>query len=224
MRMPCAFDRPSHLDVYGRNLAARLQAIRDTDSSRFTAIVGLLADLTGIPMVDLDVRALDDGRLSLQLTESGLQYNVNQPAFSSGTLRALALLVAMAGSEHVGLLAIEEPENYLHPRALEVLVGELAKVSERGTQVLITSHSPVLLDCLSDRPEVVAVVTGSPGAGSGIQREPSRDGVLTALREAGFSLGDPTSAWAASRGSERHERADRRLGLDGTCGVAVAPP
>lgn len=69
---------------------------------------------------------------------------------SDGTLRALGLLVALFQStngraHHVPLVGIEEPEIALHPAAAGVLRDCLRDASE-STQVLVTSHSPDLLD------------------------------------------------------------------------------
>ena len=69
---------------------------------------------------------------------------------SDGTLRALGLLVALfqRGSEPwewLPLIGIEEPELALHPAAAAVLLDALREAS-RHTQVLVTSHSPDLLD------------------------------------------------------------------------------
>jgi predicted ATPase len=67
---------------------------------------------------------------------------------SDGTLRALGILVALfqpGGSGRIPLVGIEEPEVALHPAAAGVLMGALRKASI-NRQVLITSHSPDLLD------------------------------------------------------------------------------
>ncbi len=67
---------------------------------------------------------------------------------SDGTLRALRILVALfQGNPDDGpsLVGIEEPETALHPAASAALREALARAS-RETQVLITSHSPDLLD------------------------------------------------------------------------------
>ncbi len=69
---------------------------------------------------------------------------------SDGTLRVLGILVALFqsgnGAEHkVPLVGIEEPEMALHPGAAGVLLDSLRDASQ-GTQVLVTSHSPDLLD------------------------------------------------------------------------------
>jgi predicted ATPase len=71
---------------------------------------------------------------------------------SDGTLRALGILVALFQSGrrngaglHVSLVGIEEPELALHPAAAGLLIDGLRDAS-RSTQVLVTSHSPDLLD------------------------------------------------------------------------------
>jgi predicted ATPase len=69
---------------------------------------------------------------------------------SDGTLRALGILVALLQSSNdqahrVPLVGIEEPEIALHPAATGVLRDSLRDAS-RKTQVLVTSHSPDLLD------------------------------------------------------------------------------
>ncbi len=69
---------------------------------------------------------------------------------SDGTLRALGILVALLQSSNgqafrVPLVGIEEPEIALHPAAAGVLRDSLRDASET-TQVLVTSHSPDLLD------------------------------------------------------------------------------
>ncbi len=69
---------------------------------------------------------------------------------SDGTLRALGILVALFQGEgdaqkRVPLIGIEEPEIALHPGAVAVLLDGLRDAANR-TQVIITTHSPELLD------------------------------------------------------------------------------
>ena len=69
---------------------------------------------------------------------------------SDGTLRVLGILVALLQEgrdpqKHVPLVGIEEPEIALHPAAAEVLLDGLRDAAHR-TQVIVTSHSPDLLD------------------------------------------------------------------------------
>lgn len=69
---------------------------------------------------------------------------------SDGTLRALGVLTALfqsanRGSKRIPLVGIEEPEVAVHPGAAGVLRDALRAAAE-NTQVLVTSHSPDLLD------------------------------------------------------------------------------
>jgi predicted ATPase len=67
---------------------------------------------------------------------------------SDGTLRALAILVALFQKTDrypVDVIALEEPESGLHPAAAGVLFDSLIEAS-RFRQVIVTSHSPDLLD------------------------------------------------------------------------------
>lgn len=81
---------------------------------------------------------------------------------SDGTLRALGILVALfqpngPARPSTPLVAIEEPENALHPAALSVLLDAMREAS-RSRQVLVTSHSPDLLDDSSIQGDEVLVV------------------------------------------------------------------
>ena len=69
---------------------------------------------------------------------------------SDGTLRVLGILVALFqgdddAQKRVTLVGIEEPETALHPGAVAVLLDGLRDAANR-TQVIITTHSPELLD------------------------------------------------------------------------------
>jgi predicted ATPase len=69
---------------------------------------------------------------------------------SDGTLRALGVLTALfqsvnGGAKHVPLVGIEEPEVAVHPGAAGVLRDAL-RTAARNTQVIVTSHSPDLLE------------------------------------------------------------------------------
>ena len=69
---------------------------------------------------------------------------------SDGTLRAFGILVALfqGGNEQqkrASLVGIEEPEIALHPGAIAVLLDALRDAAHR-TQVIVTTHSPELLE------------------------------------------------------------------------------
>jgi predicted ATPase len=86
---------------------------------------------------------------------------------SDGTLRATGVLVALFqghrnGSAGGRLIGIEEPEVALHPAAAGVLLEALRRASSR-VQVLVTSHSPELLDDESIGTDELLAVTSEEG-------------------------------------------------------------
>ncbi len=62
---------------------------------------------------------------------------------SDGTLRLLALTLPAYLSDFEGVYLIEEPENGIHPRAVETMFQSLSSVYD--AQILLATHSPVIL-------------------------------------------------------------------------------
>jgi predicted ATPase len=84
---------------------------------------------------------------------------------SDGTLRALGVLTALYQvGEHTRptLVGLEEPETALHPAASSALREALIRASEK-TQVLVTSHSPELLDAAEIRSASILSVIAMGG-------------------------------------------------------------
>ena len=84
--------------------------------------------------------------------------------FSDGTISVVTLLVALFSQEtpKPPLICIEEPENFLHPAALEKLLGFLQDTAHKWP-ILLTTHSPYLVNGVRPQDIIVAVVddTGS---------------------------------------------------------------
>ena len=108
---------------------------------------------------------------------------------SDGTLRALGVLTALfQGTQDYSptLIGIEEPETALHPGASSALREALQRASEQ-TQVIITSHSPDLLD----DPSLSADALLAVAAVSGETRIAGLDvASRTALRDQLFTAGE----------------------------------
>ena len=75
---------------------------------------------------------------------------------SDGTLRYLCLLAILCDPDPPPLICIEEPELGLHPDILPGLADLLKAASER-TQIIVTTHSDILVDSMTETPECVVV-------------------------------------------------------------------
>ena len=172
----------SGFDPYGRNLGETLHGLpRDV----LEKVVSATRDILGLP-TEIEPREAEN-RFYFVQKEPGLQYSVHQMGVSSGTLRILALMTALLAEPRATLIGIEEPENYVHPSALSSFAATLLAAKDR-VQFAVTTHSPLLLDCI-DAPEDVRVVRRDMG-GTSVAREENPDGVRRALEESGFGLGE----------------------------------
>ena len=95
------------------------------------------------------------GTVALFLEEVG-DREIAATRLSDGTLRYLALLAILLHPEPPRLVAIEEPELGLHPDLLPT-VSDLLRSASKRTQLVVTTHSDVLVDALTDVPESVVV-------------------------------------------------------------------
>ena len=75
----------------------------------------------------------------------GVPGNLEVPSWmvSDGTLRLLSLTLPAYLTDLKGIYLIEEPENGIHPRAVETVFQSLSSVYD--AQILLATHSPVIL-------------------------------------------------------------------------------
>ncbi len=102
---------------------------------------------------DFDVQ-IEGGTVQVFLQEG--RYIVPATRLSDGTLRYLCLLAILCHPRPGPLVCIEEPELGLHPDVLPTLANLLKDAAER-TQLIVTTHSDVLVDALTDQPDAVVV-------------------------------------------------------------------
>ncbi|MEY3214607.1 MAG: hypothetical protein RIT28_5088, partial [Pseudomonadota bacterium] len=78
---------------------------------------------------------------------------------ASGLLTGLLHLTAVAGAKPGSLLTFDEMENQLHPHAIRsILAAMRTQAAERGLTILLSTHSPVLLNQFREVPEQVFVL------------------------------------------------------------------
>lgn len=99
---------------------------------------------------------IEGGIIRVSLQEKGL-YSPTFPArLSAGTLRYLCLLLILCHPTPPPLICIEEPEIGLHPDVIHIVADLLVEASQR-TQLIVTTHSDVLVSALSRHPEAIIV-------------------------------------------------------------------
>jgi predicted ATPase len=135
------------IGVLGEDIAPFLYRLHAESPKYFDAVKRTLRSL--IPSVedltvDLDKRR---GTLDIQIRQGGIEFSSR--IISEGTLRVLALCAIAVNPWSGSLLAFEEPENGVHPRRLELIVQLLMSLAiERGRQIVVTTHSPLLCDAV----------------------------------------------------------------------------
>lgn len=110
-------------------------------------------------------------------------------SMSDGTLRALGILVALfqgGETQRPSIVGIEEPEVALHPAAAAVVRDALARAATRS-QVLVTSHSPELLDDESVAVESLLAVSGDGGV---TRIAPVDEASRTLIRDGLYTAGE----------------------------------
>lgn len=134
----------------GENLAVILHKLeRQNGKGAIDAIVAGLkstvAGFQGIKTAQLPI----EGQWAFQILEEKIRGAINPNAASDGTIRLLAFMVITNWTaQHATLIAIEEPENGLHPHLSEHLV-QILRASAHERQFLITTHNPTFLDYLA---------------------------------------------------------------------------
>lgn len=138
-----------HIGLMGEELAAFLNTVKAESPRQFRAIEKALHTL--MPNIDgIEVDVSDLGEVELRLKEGGVA--IPARVLSEGTLRMLGLLALTGADPHPALVGFEEPENGVHPRRIQ-LIAELLKTREtlRQSQYIVTTHSPILPDLLSEK-------------------------------------------------------------------------
>jgi predicted ATPase len=157
-------DSGTSLRADGSNATSVLQEIERHAKDEAGRIGKILASI--VPNTTR-VRTIKHGKkLSLGFTQEwGKNKRLNFEAFnmSDGTLRALGLLTAVYQRPSPSLIVIEEPEASIHPGALEAILDVIRHAS-RKMQVVVTTHSPEVLDAKWIRENNIRIVSWQDGA------------------------------------------------------------
>ena len=171
--------RSDFLSDGGDNLALVLSKIRNRIKPQLLDSLSKLYE--GVEDINLSI---DGGNVLLFLVEKGGR-EIPATRLSDGTLRYLCLLAILLHPEPPPLVAIEEPELGLHPDLIPHVAELLRQASER-TQLVVTTHSRVLVDAFTDEPAIVVVC----GKENGESRFERLDAERLSAWLAQYSLGD----------------------------------
>jgi energy-coupling factor transporter ATP-binding protein EcfA2 len=214
------------------NISAAVARLHREGGPRFTALVEAIR---GLP--EYELRSVDVGRtgfgevmLAIEEVEDGRTVTVPARQMSDGMLRMIAIITALlAGGGGVAIegtptvapaltLVLEELENGLHPtQAAQVLALVKAARAEQGFQVVLTTHSPALLNALDGDDHLGVLVVGRNRSSSrtDVTRLVDLPGYLAMM--ASGRLGDLVAAGrlAGRAGTTTTEMAelDRLLGI-----------
>lgn len=151
-RLPQKADLPNEfLEPNASNLGLVLNRLRGDPVVKRRILSALQALYEGID--DYDVQ-IEGGTVQVFFHEG--KFTVPATRLSDGTLRYLCLLTILCHPKPPPLVCIEEPELGLHPDIIPKLAELLKEASER-TQLIVTTHSDVLVDAMTDMPECVLV-------------------------------------------------------------------
>jgi predicted ATPase len=142
--------RGQPLGPHGENLSGVLADLC-ADPAERRGFVEWLAELCAPELTDLDFITVPElGDVMAVAIERGGK-RISARSLSDGTLRFLGLLLALRNAQSGACLLVEEIDAGLHPTRIRLLVEYLEAVTrERGIQVIATTHSPAVLQWLSE--------------------------------------------------------------------------
>ncbi len=163
LRAPGRPDTDPILKENGENWASIIRAMRRTNQGKeaLEQIKEMMA-LVIPQLVDISTRTIGGFVLpQFKVREANGKIHHFEPSqISDGSLRVLGILLALYHLPHPTLMVVEEPEQTVNPALLALLAAAFHEAAER-TQLLITSHSPHLVDLFD--PEAIRVVTMRDG-------------------------------------------------------------
>ena len=177
-----------HLNVYGDNLGNVVQFMEREHRGRFERILHRIA--TRIPGINrIETEQSSDGRLLLRFNDLGFKDPFYAQQVSDGTLKVFAYLLMLEDPHPPPFLCIEEPENGLYHKLLDLLAEEFrrhASGRRSSPQIFVTTHQPYFVDALA--PEETWILEKAADGFATISRA-SDDEIVRAMVEEGLPLG-----------------------------------
>jgi predicted ATPase len=136
-----------HLSETGENLPRVAQYLYENHRPIFKRILERMRQrVPGISGVEPELT--QDGYLILRFRDGTFKTPFLDRYVSDGTIKMFAYLVLLHDPKPHPLLCIEEPENQLYPTLMSELAEEFRDYAQRGGQVMVSTHSPDLLNAI----------------------------------------------------------------------------
>jgi predicted ATPase len=143
--------RTDRLEEDFSNLGLFLNRLRRSPKTKQTLLSAFRDLYEGL--TDFDV-SIEGGTVQVFFSEG--EFIIPATRLSDGSVRYLCLLAILCDPKPPPLIGIEEPELGLHPDLLPKVADLLIDASQR-TQLIVTTHSDILVDALTERPSVIVV-------------------------------------------------------------------
>ena len=142
MRWPCRPDAPVEFESNGSNLAKVVKNLKENNETIFSRWLEHVK--TALPDVkSINIREKEEDRHLYLVVDYSSGISIPSWLLSDGMLRLLAQTLIAYLPVKDKLFIIEEPENGLHPQAIETVIQSLSSVYEN--QIILATHSPVVL-------------------------------------------------------------------------------
>jgi predicted ATPase len=153
LRQPQSADAPSDmLSPDSGNLGLILNNLEHTDAGvEFNRLLSRF-----LPRYQRFSTRIQGGTVQLFLHEEGLKTPIPATRLSDGTIRFMVIAALLLSPDPPPLICLEEPELGLHPDAIGLLADLLIDASTR-TQLVVTTHSEILVSGLSEHAGSVVV-------------------------------------------------------------------
>lgn len=162
MRRPSVSRVEKRVDSDGQNLINVLHTLYTTDREFERSIDDAMRAAFGDEYEKLVFPPAADQLIQLRVRWRSLKREQSAANLSDGTLRFLFLLTVLASSYPPPVIAIDEPETGLHPAMLPI-IAEYAVDAAMRAQVILTTHSPQLLDAFTDKNPTTTVTKWQDG-------------------------------------------------------------
>jgi predicted ATPase len=189
LRVLQAADAGDYLQKDGSNAAAVLKRLKDEAPAgeRYERLCRLLSrvvnGIQGVEYVSLGQKETVQFKQDVGLKHAWTFEALNM---SDGTLRVLGLLLAVYQVSSSSVIVIEEPEATVHPAVTQLIMEVLIDASH-DRQVLVTTHSPDILDYKDLKDDAIRVVTMERGVSN---ISPLLESSRRAIRERLYTPGE----------------------------------